>query len=232
MLKSIYKITNKLNGKIYIGQSIDPFSRFKQHCWNCKDYTSLISRAIQKHGKENFSFEILETDIENYNEREKYWIKYFNCIDPNGYNLTEGGEEPPKLIGQNASFTTHSDEQVALVKELLKNTDISLDDIAKQTGYADTTAIQRINIGKIWNDPNESYPLRLLFNDTTSTKERWEKIVDLLLNTDLTQKEIANLCGVKRSTVTMINNGKNGKRFNVNNIPYPIRTGRHYNNNL
>ena len=72
-----------------------------------------------------------------------------DCISPNGYNLTEGGEEPPILAGQNATFTTHTDEQVELVKELLKNTNLSLQEIAKQTGYADTTAIQRINIGQI-----------------------------------------------------------------------------------
>lgn len=232
MLKSIYKITNKLNGKIYIGQSINPFNRFKQHCYNKQgsSYKSLINEAINKYGKENFLFEILELDIENYNEREKYWIKYFNCLSPNGYNLTEGGEEPPILTGQNATFTAHTDEQVKLVKELLKNTDLPLLEIAKQTGYADATAIQRINIGQIWNDPEENYPLRFLFNDDTSQKERWEKVVDLLLNTDLPQKEIATLCGIKRSAVTMINNGKNGRRWNINNIPYPIRSGRHYNN--
>lgn len=72
MLKSIYKITNKLNGKIYIGQSINPFKRFKQHCYNTQIYKSLINEAINKYGKENFLFEILESDIENYNEREKY----------------------------------------------------------------------------------------------------------------------------------------------------------------
>lgn len=74
MLKSIYKITNKLNGKIYIGQSVNPFNRFKQHCYNKQgsSYKSLINEAINKYGKENFLFEILELDIENYNEREKY----------------------------------------------------------------------------------------------------------------------------------------------------------------
>lgn len=72
MLKSIYKITNKINNKIYIGQSVHPFERFSQHCYNKQTNTSLINRAIQKYGKENFNFEIIESDIENYNEREKY----------------------------------------------------------------------------------------------------------------------------------------------------------------
>lgn len=72
MLKSIYKITNKINNKIYIGQSVRPFERFSQHCHNKRTNISLINKAIQKYGKENFNFEIIESDIENYNEREKY----------------------------------------------------------------------------------------------------------------------------------------------------------------
>lgn len=70
MLKSIYKITNTINQKVYIGQSIHPIQRFSEHCYN--DTDSLIHRAIKKYGKENFQFEIIEPDIENYNEREKY----------------------------------------------------------------------------------------------------------------------------------------------------------------
>ena len=78
MKKSIYKITNLINNKIYIGQSVSPYKRFAQHCINHgvkggkNSDTSLINLAIRKYGKENFSFEIMEEDIENYNEREKY----------------------------------------------------------------------------------------------------------------------------------------------------------------
>lgn len=91
----IYKITNLINNKSYIGQSIRIENRFKDHCK--KSSTSLISRAIQKYGKENFSFEILEICLpEQLDEREQYWIKYYDCcaLDgiEKGYNQTRGGQ--------------------------------------------------------------------------------------------------------------------------------------------
>ena len=87
----IYKITNKLNGKVYIGQSIDITARWRQHC-NAKDDFS-IHRAIQKYGPENFKFEVLlECPAEMLNVWERDMIALYDCISPKGYNLTEGGE--------------------------------------------------------------------------------------------------------------------------------------------
>ena len=86
----IYKITNKLNGKVYIGQSIDIDTRWRQHI-NAKD-DMLIHKSIQKYGAENFSFEILlECPAEMLNDWERDMIALYDCISPNGYNLTEGG---------------------------------------------------------------------------------------------------------------------------------------------
>ena len=232
MNKSIYKITNLINNKSYIGQSKDPFLRFKQHCCKKESYRSLINDAILKYGKENFSFEILESDIDNYNEREKYWIEYYHTQAPNGYNLTPGGEEPPIWRGEEGVFTTHSREEVERVKWLLKNTDLTSNEIAQQTGYADASAIDRINSGAMWFDNSENYPLRMSFLNPKTLKERWEQVVYYLQNTTLSQKTIAEKCGVKRTAVTAINNGQNGKQWNDGSITYPIRSGRHYNSNL
>lgn len=84
----IYKTTNLINGKIYIGKDER----------NCQSYIGsglLISRAIVKYGKENFIKEILETclTVEELNLREKYWIKQYNSRDKTiGYNITVGGD--------------------------------------------------------------------------------------------------------------------------------------------
>ena len=57
----IYKITNKLNGKVYIGQSINIKQRWKQHRTNATVRKENLYLAFQKYGLENFSFEVLET---------------------------------------------------------------------------------------------------------------------------------------------------------------------------
>lgn len=84
----IYKITNKLNNKCYIGQSVDIKRRLNEHKKH-KD-NSLIDNEISKMGVENFIFEILETcDIIELNRRESYYIKKYNSIE-NGYNISHG----------------------------------------------------------------------------------------------------------------------------------------------
>lgn len=93
----IYKITNTINGKSYIGQTIQNVKeRFYQHCaTKCSKVVSnmAIHRAIKKYGKSNFTVEVIEEiDSANLNDRERYWIKYYNSYN-NGYNSTKGGQD-------------------------------------------------------------------------------------------------------------------------------------------
>lgn len=96
----IYKITNEINNKIYIGQTIKtrPTDRFSQHRYAARHLetdksNSYLHKAMSFYGVDNFSFIVIE-EIDNnlLNEREKYWIEYYNSTVPNGYNLTLGGE--------------------------------------------------------------------------------------------------------------------------------------------
>ena len=72
MEKYVYKITNKINGMMYIGETMDFKRRIKEHCNPLN--TSLIGKAIKKFGKENFSFEIIEY-CSDFSEKEKFYIK-------------------------------------------------------------------------------------------------------------------------------------------------------------
>ena len=93
----IYKIQNLINGKVYIGQSINIERRFHQHKYD-DSQNSVIHRAIKKYGIENFSFEVIEEcNYKDLDEREIFWIKYYNSSNKNnGYNLTLGGQRGQK----------------------------------------------------------------------------------------------------------------------------------------
>ena len=88
----IYLVTNKINGKRYVGQTVRTLNeRWKDHC-RVKD-DNYFHRAIHKYGKENFTIEVIDsaTTLDELDEKEIYWIHKLNTIFPKGYNLKEGG---------------------------------------------------------------------------------------------------------------------------------------------
>lgn len=88
----IYKVTNKINGKLYIGQTIgDPNRRWQAHCK--KSGCRALSSAIQLYGKEAFIFSVVGaySTVDELNDAEEYFIDFYNCLAPNGYNLQTGG---------------------------------------------------------------------------------------------------------------------------------------------
>lgn len=88
-LSGIYCIKNTTNNKMYIGCSIDIHKRFQAHC---KNNIEGIGRAINKYGKENFvCYVLLLCPNICFDYWEMYFIKMFNTMSPNGYNLTGGG---------------------------------------------------------------------------------------------------------------------------------------------
>ena len=115
----IYKITNKIDGKSYVGQSLnDPKIRWKQH-FRENSGCICLRNAIQKYGKENFKTEIIcicfDEDINFY---EIEYIEKFNTISPNGYNLQSGGNNGRRL---------HEDTKKKLsntMKKVMNNEDI------------------------------------------------------------------------------------------------------------
>lgn len=98
----IYKVTNKINGKSYIGQTIGNIvTRFNKHCDKASG-CSALSLAIQKYGKDNFTIEEIggannQSEL-NYQE----WILIFkhNTLSPNGYNLRHGGGAKGKMTDE------------------------------------------------------------------------------------------------------------------------------------
>lgn len=222
MKKAIYKIENKINHKVYIGQSNNPEYRWRQHCHRLEHYTSLIGRAINKYGKENFTFEILGW-FEDYNEKEKEFIKQYRCLAPNGYNITEGGEEPPHWSGEKNSFAKISNETAENIKRDLKNWDIPNKNIVKKYNVS-FDIIRHINEGSSWHDDNETYPLRPGERELNEIKA--DKIINLLITSDIPMNQLGSMFGWGRSSAKMINQGHNHHR---DNLIYPIRNHKEEN---
>lgn len=95
-LGKIYLISNDINNKLYIGQTMQTLNkRFNGHCCYSKSDRSsnmYIKRAIHKYGKGKFHIKLIEEcPINLLNEREKYWINHYDSYNT-GYNLTLGGQ--------------------------------------------------------------------------------------------------------------------------------------------
>lgn len=99
---SLYRVTNIVNGKIYIGQTVqNPDRRWSKHISNTRSTVILrpITWAIKKHGEDNFTFEIIaqcrSLDDANYLETELVKQYESHISTSNGYNVAWGGSNEP-----------------------------------------------------------------------------------------------------------------------------------------
>jgi group I intron endonuclease len=90
----IYKITNKITGKMYIGQTTQKLKdRWNDHVYDSKTRDTPLYRSIRKYGIENFQLDVIveSKDRIELNVLEEHYIKILNTVSPNGYNLLPGG---------------------------------------------------------------------------------------------------------------------------------------------
>lgn len=153
MSTGIYKIENLINGKKYIGQSIHIEKRWQEHCQQSSE--SLIGKAIQKYGKENFSFQIIEEvfELEQLNQLEAKYIKSFNTLVPNGYNIVLIDEQ------QHHQFNKYNQDILFEIVDKIKNSQLSFKEISILYDL-DLSMIYYLNRGDYHSLPNEQYPLR------------------------------------------------------------------------
>lgn len=138
----IYKTTNLINGKIYVGKD-------KHNNPNYYGSGKRLNDAIKCYGKENFKKEIIEYCIsyEQMAEREKYWIKELDSMHVNGkgYNLTEGGEGGDTFSNRSAT------EQEITRKKISKQS---------KKWNAINKDLHRKNTTKLWQDENYAQKVR------------------------------------------------------------------------
>ena len=146
----IYKITNTVNGKCYIGQTTYFANRIRKY-FNCTTMQGCVYDAIAKYGKESFTVQIIEDGIPDnmLDEREVYYIGLYNTTPPNGYNLTEGGRGKRGSGVIETKKRRHTEESKRKMSEAKKG--IKRPDIAERNrqrkGYKHTEQTKK-KIGK------------------------------------------------------------------------------------
>lgn len=224
MKRDIYIIKNTINSKVYIGQSKDAAKRWLSHIYNSRyevktgNIRQLIHKAMGEYGIDKFHYEILEYQVENHDEREQYWIKFYNSIHPNGYNIAPGGKGCG--AGLNSINALIKDEKtlMSIIGEISSSYK-TFENIAKKYG-CDAEVITAINQGRRYRLPDLQYPLR----QTRYSHDLIKQIrYSLKYELELTLKDIANKYHIDLSQLSLINQGH---IYYVNGEQYPLRKKR------
>ena len=212
----IYKIENKINNKVYIGQTVqNPFDRLKEHFRHCivGDIKVGLYADMHLYGISAFTIEIVEDDIakEDLDAKEIYYISKFNCITPNGYNLTRGGqysEHSNKLTQENVREIISRIRAGAAFKDLATVFNVNY------------STISDINCGDTWHFKDEIYPIR---QQTGAKKNFSEDIIQeiySMLKQGFSLTAIGSKFGTSAQTIRRINLGE---IYTHDDMKYPIR---------
>lgn len=220
----IYKFTNKINNKSYIGQSVNIDARRRQHIATSyyplsNTYNTAFHKAIRKYGVDNFNFEVLTIcNIEELDALEKYYISKYNSIVPNGYNMTPGGENARSV---NCLFSI---EDIKNIITDLRTTYDTSEEIASKWGCS-ASLIKKIASGAEYYIDGETYPIRNQEHIFEVYKRKnpmcnginpaarlnvniVQDIIYDLLNTDIAIKDLALKYDISKDQISRINNGK------------------------
>lgn len=193
---AIYKITNKINGKIYIGQTWQTINRrFNAHC-NRKKYRSIITNAIQKYGKANFIIEHIASSKsqEDADYLETYFIETFDSINQ-GYNIKEGG-----------SCGKHHESTKSKLSELHRGKHLSEETKEK---------IRIGNLGKVISEETRE-KLGRVWKGRKRTTENKKSVSEGRISSLILQKKKEELIGYQFGHLTVIGlcaREENGKKY-------------------
>lgn len=193
MFEIIYIITNSVNSKVYIGQTIQSLkNRWQGHCrkgFSESEKNMHIKRAINKYGKENFQIKELERcKVTELDEREVYYISLYDPYNK-GYNSTKGGKSGTKRLKLN------KEQQESCIK--LYKLGFSLRDVAKEFNVDKATIKHIIEINNI--------PLRTTRTYKLSQEDRLRILED---SNRISRKEIMNKWHISKSYLSQLLNSK------------------------
>lgn len=218
----IYLLTNNFNDLVYIGQSTKTLEEriywYKKDIKTKKKLTPILS-ALKEHGIENFHFEIIEDNITSQSEldeRERYWIRYYDSDNPEkGYNRDSGGvsggfksKETKKLIGETTK-DKWANEEIAkrMLEGLRKGTKT-----VKQRAKTNFVIVKCLQCGKeIKLKPRQAKDRKFCSNEclgeynkiTGRTKEASKIAADITHQNNLNRKEI-----IKKDIIDWVTSNK------------------------
>lgn len=208
----IYKTTNLINGKFYIGKDEK----------NNPDYYGsglILNRAIKKNGKENFVKEILEVcnDSKHLCEREIYWINELNSIRPNGYNIALGGLGGDTFTNNpNKDITRQKLSKTSTGRIWKEKSRIKASESRKKNLSAkpyDATLKEKIKISLL----NKNLPNQEIQDEIIKLYlDPWFKLNDLYATYEITDKQLNYI--LKLNSINRI------KRFSYQTDRYDLQT--------
>lgn len=193
----IYKITNLLNNQIYIGlttRTVD--ARWKEHC---RHNSQLIDKAIEELGKENFSIETIEEcDEDNLDDREQYWINYYDSFN-NGYNNTLGGRDNNYIMTDKINLVLSLWNEGLTINRIVEQTKLNVETVRS---YLNKNGINHEIIQERANRAiglSKSIPIKQ-YDKNGNFIQEWSsaKVAGQTLN--INDRNIRSVCAGKRHT--------------------------------
>lgn len=220
---SVYCFTNKINNKKYIGLTYDIERRYKQHKGG-RSRAVVFCLAIKKYGFDNFTFEVLKTDLtlDEAKSFERLQVSTLNTMVPSGYNRTEGGDSSvrhtketiEKIIEKNRIWRLSNEHPMKGRRHSEKTKKLLRESALKRTNRP--SGVNHWNYGK---ETKESTKEKMRIKQALGNNGFAKKVVDL--NTNIVYSCISEaklVYNISHSTISMICSGK--RKSNKYNFVY------------
>jgi group I intron endonuclease len=236
-LHYIYKITNTINNKTYIGQTVSVKSRWQDHKRGMEKPTQIIHHAFIKHGFDNFIFDIVAVcfDQDAANNAETTIVLQENSLAPNGYNVTNGGYNSPKTDEWKAKVSGKNSylygkkilpQTFTALQAGKKNKLIELGKTSFSQGYHHTEITKNI-IKEKRAKQDMSWRKGQSFSEETKKLMSIKKMkltfqeIEAIIQDCRSHKKIALQYSISSASVSRIKNGKQYKHHSVLVGPTP-----------
>lgn len=183
----IYKATNIVNNKSYIGLTTRTLQERKlEHLRHIKTENTYFHRAINKYGKDNFLWEVIDdtsSSIKELKEKESYYIHHFNTLAPNGYNITTGGELNKVENRRDYNYGNNPS-----AKKVINLTTLKVYDTMKRAAEESNTSVESIRKSIKNKTPSKNY-----FWDYYDENKIYSSIIPTKLHNNNSRKKVKNI---------------------------------------